>query len=99
MSEQMEYRRRMQVGLLVSHLEDEFDSAVCEGAMLAAQQADVNLVIIPGRYIDGVYADKIRTEYEYQYNTLFDLPVSYHVFPAAARARGGFTVDKTGESV
>ena len=75
MSEQMEYRRRMQIGLLVSHLEDEFDSAVCEGAMMAAQQADVNLVIIPGRYIDGVYADKIRTEYEYQYNTLFDLPV------------------------
>lgn len=70
-----ERRRRMQIGLLVSHLEDEFDSAVCEGAMIAAQQADVNLVIIPGRYINGVYADKLRTEYEYQYNTLFDLPV------------------------
>ncbi len=76
MSEQVESRRRMQVGLLVSHLEDEFDSAVCEGAMMAAKQADVNLVIFPGRYIDGVYADKIRTEYEYQYNTLFDLPAN-----------------------
>lgn len=76
MSDYTEGRRRMQVGLLVSHLEDEFDSAVCEGAMMAAQMADVNLVIFPGRYIDGVYADKIRTEYEYQYNTLFDLPVS-----------------------
>ncbi len=75
MSEQLEYRRRMQIGLLVSHLEDEFDSAVCEGAMMAAAQADVNLVIFPGRYIDGIYADKIRTEYEYQYNTLFDLPI------------------------
>ncbi|MCD7740973.1 MAG: GGDEF domain-containing protein [Ruminococcus sp.] len=67
-------RRRLQVGLLVSHLEDDFDDAVCEGAMIAAEQADVNLVIFPGRYIDGVYADKLRTEYEYQYNTLFDLP-------------------------
>ncbi|MCD8095396.1 MAG: GGDEF domain-containing protein [Ruminococcus sp.] len=67
-------RRHLQVGLLVSHLEDDFDDAVCEGAMIAAEQADVNLAIFPGRYIDGVYADKLRTEYEYQYNTLFDLP-------------------------
>lgn len=27
----------------------------------------------PGRYIDGIYADKLRTVYEYQYNTLFDM--------------------------
>lgn len=68
-------RRRPRVGLLISHLEDEFDDAVCEGAMIAAAQSDVDLVIFPGRYIDGVYADKLRTEFEYQYNTLFDLPV------------------------
>lgn len=68
-------RRRPLVGLLVSHLEDDFDDAVCKGAMIAAEQADVNLVIFPGRYIDGVYADKLRTEYEYQYNTLFELPM------------------------
>jgi diguanylate cyclase (GGDEF)-like protein len=67
-------RRRIKVGLLVSHLEDDFDDSVCEGAMIGAEQADVNLVIFPGRYIDGVYADKLRTEYEYQYNTLFDIP-------------------------
>ncbi|MCR5121813.1 MAG: GGDEF domain-containing protein [Ruminococcus sp.] len=65
---------RLKVGLLISHLEDDFDSAVCEGAMLAAEHSDVNLFILPGRYVDGVYADKLRTEYEYQYNTLFDLP-------------------------
>lgn len=68
-------RRRPLVGLLVSHLEDDFDDAVCEGAMIAAEQADVNLVIFPGRYIDAVYADTLRTEYEYQYNTLFELPM------------------------
>lgn len=66
-----ENRRRIQIGLLVSHLEEDFDDSVCEGAMLAAEQADANLVIFPGRYIDGVYADKLRTEYEYQYNTVF----------------------------
>lgn len=67
-------RRRIQVGLLVSHLDEDFDSSVCEGAIIGARQADVNLVIFPGRYIDGVYADKLRTEYEYQYNTVFDIP-------------------------
>ncbi len=66
-------RRRIRIGLLVSHLEDDFDDAVCEGAMIAAKQYDVDLVVLPGRYIDAVYADKIRTEYEYQYNTLFEL--------------------------
>lgn len=73
-----EERSRPLVGLLVSHLEDDFDEAVCEGAMIAAEEADADLVVFPGRYIDGVYADKLRTEYEYQYNTLFDLPVINH---------------------
>lgn len=67
-------RRRIRVGLLVSHLDEDFDTSVCEGAIIGARQADVNLAIFPGRYIDGIYADKLRTEYEYQYNTVFDIP-------------------------
>lgn len=63
--------KRMNVGLMISHLEDDFASAVCRGAIIAAKEIDANLFIFPGRYIDGVYADKKRTEYEYQYNTLF----------------------------
>lgn len=66
-------RRRIKIGLLVSHLEDDFDDAVAEGAMIGAEQCDADLVIFPGRYIDGIYADKLRTVYEYQYNTLFDM--------------------------
>ncbi|MBR1739607.1 MAG: GGDEF domain-containing protein [Ruminococcus sp.] len=73
MANETNNRRRIRIGLLLSHLEDDFDDAVCAGAMMAAKEHDVNLVVLPGRYIDGVYADKIRTEYEYQYNTLFEL--------------------------
>lgn len=73
MDSNIENRRRPRLGLLISHLEDEFDNSVCEGAMIAAQLHDTDLVVLPGRYIDAVYADKIRTEYEYQYNTVFDL--------------------------
>ncbi|MDE6596162.1 MAG: GGDEF domain-containing protein, partial [Oscillospiraceae bacterium] len=68
--------RRLNIGLLISHLEDDFASAVCRGAIIGAKEIDANLFIIPGRYIEGVYADKKRTEYEYQYNTLFS-----YVFP------------------
>lgn len=61
----------MNIGLMISHLEDDFAGAVCRGAIIGAKEIDANLFIFPGRYIDGVYADKKRTEYEYQYNTLF----------------------------
>ncbi len=64
-------KRRMNIGLMISHLEDDFASAVCRGAIIGAKEIDANLFIFPGRYIDGVYADKKRTEFEYQYNTLF----------------------------
>lgn len=73
MSETTIGRRRLRVGLLISNPEDEFDNAVCEGAMIAAQHFDVDMFILPGRYIDAQYADKIRTAYEYQYNTVFEL--------------------------
>lgn len=63
--------RRLNIGLMISHLEDDFASAVCRGAIIGAKEIDANLFIFPGRYIDGVYADKKRTEFEYQYNTLF----------------------------
>lgn len=63
--------RRLNIGLLISHLEEDFALTVCRGAIIGAKEIDANLFIIPGRYIDGVYVDKKRTEYEYQYNTLF----------------------------
>lgn len=64
-------KKRLNIGLMISHLEDDFANAVCRGAIIGAKEIDANLFIFPGRYIDGVYADKKRTEYEYQYNTLF----------------------------
>ena len=42
-------RHRIRIGMLVSHLEDDFDDAVCEGAMIAAKQHDIDIVILPGR--------------------------------------------------
>ena len=47
-------RRRIKIGLLVSHLEDDFDDAVAEGAMIGAEQCDADLVIFPGRYMGSM---------------------------------------------
>lgn len=63
--------KRLNIGLAISHLEDDFADAVCCGAIIGAKEIDANLIVFPGRYIDAVYEDKKRTEYEYQYNTLF----------------------------
>ena len=38
-------RRRIKIGLLVSHLEDDFDDAVAEGAMIGAEQCDADLIL------------------------------------------------------
>lgn len=62
---------RINVGLFIGNPENSFDNAVCEGVMRAAKEADVNLVIFPGRYLKGQYYERARTRCEYQNNTLF----------------------------
>lgn len=64
-------QKRINVGLLVSHINNDFDNMVCKGAMEGAKEVDANLVIVPGRYLKGQYNDKERSRDTYQYNTLF----------------------------
>ncbi len=65
---------KLNIGLIVSELADSYDSAVCNGAVLGAEYRDVNLFIFPGRYLGTEYHDKERSTFDYQYNTIFDLP-------------------------
>ena len=65
--------KRLNIGLLIDDFDHYFSSQACKGAELAAKALDANLFIFPGHYIgkpDSRYSDK---EYEYQYNTVFDL--------------------------
>lgn len=64
-------RSRLNVGLFVSNIDNDFDSAIVQGALDGAKEVDANLIIFPGRYLKGNYHDKERTRCEYQYNTLF----------------------------
>jgi len=50
--------KRKNIALFSTHLEDEYSKTLCKGAMIAAEEMDVNLFIIPGRYFDSNYEDK-----------------------------------------
>lgn len=63
--------KRKVIGVLVSGIGDDFTVQTCRGVMRAAQNKDVDVVIIPGKYIDRNLKENKDLRYEYQYNTLF----------------------------
>ena len=67
----MENKSILTIGLLVGGISDSFTVPVCKGAMKAANESGVRLVIIPGKYIDRDLTQRKEIAYEYQYNTLF----------------------------
>ncbi len=64
-------KRAVTVGLLASGITDNFSIMVCRGAMKAAREMGVKLVIFPGKYLDRDLTARKEILYEYQYNTLF----------------------------
>lgn len=64
-------RRRYTVGILVSGIMDVFTESVCRGVMQAAKMLDINVVVLPGKYLDRDLRNNAELMYEYQYNTLF----------------------------
>lgn len=64
-------RKKKNIGLLVSELENDFTASLCKGAISAAKELDMNIFIFPGMYINPSYQDVDRTKYDYQHNVLF----------------------------
>ncbi len=63
--------KRLTVGLLLADVADDFSRGICRGAMQAAEELDVNMIIFPGKYIDRNLDILDGIQYDYQYNTLF----------------------------
>lgn len=63
--------KRRTIGIVLSGITDDANKAVYLGARQAAEQSDVNLVVIPGKYLDRDLSENREILYEYQYNTLF----------------------------
>lgn len=63
-------KKRKNIALFVAMIENEISSSICEGALLAAKEMDVNLFILPAGIIGATYDDVEANYYRYQYNTL-----------------------------
>ena len=73
-SEERSGGRRLNIGLVVANVEDDFSNKICKGAMRAAEMTDANLFVFPAKYLDrreDELAD-VKQAYEYQYNALID---------------------------
>lgn len=62
---------RKTIGILVGGVMDDFTKVLCKGLRNAAEEYNVNLIVLPGKFIDRDYADNLEIMYEYQYSTVF----------------------------
>ena len=54
----MTEKKRLQIGLMIHHLENEYASEILKGAIAAAEELDINLILLPGRGINAVEDDE-----------------------------------------
>ena len=64
-------KHRPNIGFLTCHLDNDYAFEICKGVEYAAEEADVNLTILPGMYLNASYNDPINAKYDYQYNSIF----------------------------
>lgn len=64
-------KKRMTIGVLVSGITDDFSKLICSGILQTAKQMDVNIVVLPGKYVDRDVSDNPDLMYEYQFNSVF----------------------------
>lgn len=67
-------RTRPVIGFLVSGITDDFTKYICQGALQAAKSLDVDIVVLPGKYLDRDFTGNREIMYEYQHNTIFYYP-------------------------
>ncbi len=66
-------KKKLNIGLYVSDLNDESVSRFCKGAGAAASDIDANLIIFPGMHLNAYFSDIVHTPYFFQYNTVYEL--------------------------
>jgi len=64
--------KRLNIGLMINYIDNEYSKLVIKGAIDAAQKMDVNIIIYPGRGIKDRYDDPKYTEHEFQNNILYE---------------------------
>lgn len=62
--------KKLNVALLVGDIRDIYSNSVTKGALKAAEDNNINLIIVPGRYFFA-NREQLLNQFEYQYQTLF----------------------------
>ncbi len=62
---------RLNIGLFICHLDNDYAFEICKGAEHAAKEMDVNLVVFPGMFLSASFNDPENAIYDYQYNSVF----------------------------
>ena len=72
-------KEKFNIGILAANLTDVFSNGLIKGAISAAKRLDVNLTVIPGKYLGIQHLnDQYDAHYEYQYNVLFSYAAKAH---------------------
>ncbi|MGN0152763.1 MAG: diguanylate cyclase domain-containing protein [Wujia sp.] len=64
-------KKRLNIGFFTCHLDNDYAYEICKGVDYAAKEADVNLVVFPGMYMNASYNDPKNARFDYQYNSIF----------------------------
>ena len=64
-------QKRITIGVLAGGILDDFTKVVSRGVLRVAKRLGVNVVVIPGKYLNRDLSDNRELRYEYQYNTIF----------------------------
>lgn len=67
----MKSDHRLNIGFFTCHLDNDYAFEITKGVEFAAREADVNLIIFPGMYLNASYNDPVNAKYDYQYNSIF----------------------------
>lgn len=66
-----EENKRLTIGFMIHHLDNDYSKELLRGAADAAKELDVNLAVFPGRSLNSQLDDRKYTAYEYQYNVIY----------------------------
>ena len=64
-------KERYTIGMFVSGIVDSFTTQLCRGVMRAAEEADLDVVVLPGKYLFRDLSGTPEYQFEYQYGTVF----------------------------
>ncbi len=71
----MKQEKRLNIGVLTCHIDTEYAQNICDGIIHAAEDMDANVIFFPGMYVSAFYNSLQSSEYDYQFNTLYDYAI------------------------